>query len=385
MNKKMNHLPVNWTDGVKISAEHFFKSYNNVIETIKDYSSVCLKSYEYGLTEKTSNFENLQLEALTDGDNSLIIKLKSCNAITQGGYRIIYHPNLYGEDSPSVTLKTSDFDKTESEEFYVILTLSPFEYLPVGMPDPEVLPLHHPHVLPKLKLHTVPVSKINTSFLKEHFLVVSKILWVNGLFSIDQDYIPPVVNLSANEQLEDFSKGLLQVLISVKNYTVKVFKKNNEQKNNNKLVINTFSICEILQEYYSDNIFNLENLSFKRSPIYLVDRLVVLANKLSICLSIMNDKEKEELLQYYYQWTDIKPSYILDIIADTVNVKYNHIEISETFGVLNKFVTMLERIFKKMSELEYIGQRKDNIVINEESISQFSGSKGRNTTWSIID
>ncbi|MGG6229198.1 hypothetical protein [Tenacibaculum sp. SDUM215027] len=384
-NNKMNYLPINWTDGVKISAEHFFKNYNNTIETVKDYNSVSLKNYEYGLIEGSADFENLQLDVLSDGDNSLVIKLKSCNAITEKGYRIMYHRDLYGASSPSVTLKTSDFDKTESEEFYIMLSLSPFEYLPVGVPDPEVIPLHHPNVLPKLELHTLPVSKINTSFLKEHFLVIGKVLWTNGLFSIDEGYVPPVVNLSSNERLESFGKGLLQVLIKSKNYSIKIFKKNNGQRSSNKLVSNTFSICGKLQEYYSDNIFNLENISVNSSPMYLVDRLVVLANKLSICLSIMDDKEKEQLLQYYYQWTDIKPSDFLDSIVDAVNVKYNHMEISETFDVLNRFVAMLERVFKKMSELEYIGQRKDNIVINEESKSQFNRNRGGNSSWSIID
>lgn len=385
MNKKMKYLPINWTDGVKISADHFFKNYNNIIETIKDYNVIGLKSYEYGILEKNTDFENLQLDFLTDGDNSLVIKLKSCDAITKEGYRIIYNPSLYGENPPSVVLKTSDFDKTESESFYVILALSPFEYLPVGVPDPEVLPLHHPNVLPKLKLHVIPVSKINTGFIKEHFLIVSKVLWVNGLFSVDQSYIPPVICMSSNEGLEMFGKGLLQAMIKLKNYTIKIFKKNGKQATSNSLISNTLACVVTLQNYYSDTIFDLENIALKKSPIYLVNKLVVLANKLSICFSIMDDKEKEQLLQYYYQWTDVKPTVFLDTITNTVNLKYNHMEIAEAFTQLNQFMAVLERVFKKMSELEYIGQPKDNIVINEDAVFQENKNREKNSTWSIID
>lgn len=386
MNNKMNHLPINWTDGAKITAEHFFKTYNNTVETIKDYGSVKLKNYEYGLLESLPNFENLELDILTDGDNSLTVKLKSCNAITQKGYRVIYHTDLYGEENiPTVVLKTADFNKTESEIFYVVLSIAPFEYVPVGHPDPEVLPLHHPNVLPKLELHIVPVSQLNTGFIKEHFLVVSKVLWTNGLFSIDQNYIPPVISVLSNNQLKSFGKSLLQVLLNIKNYTIKIAKKNNSQINSNKLVANTFSICEELQIYYSDNIFGLENITFKKSPIYLTNDLVVLANKLSVTLSIMDDKEKEQLLQYYYQWTDIKPSELIDAIVDAVNIKYSHIEVSKTLNILNKFVAILERILKKMSELEYIGQRKDNIVVNEESNPNFNKNKNSSNSWNIID
>lgn len=386
MSKKINHLPVNWTDGAKINSEHFFNTYKNTIETIKDYNSVTLKNYEYGLLESSPNFENLELDILTDGENSLTVKLKSCNAITQKGYRVIYHSDLYGEeDAPFVVLKASDFNKTETEVFYVIVSIAPFDYVPVGQPDPEVLPLHHPNVLPKFKLHIIPISQLNTGFLEEHFLVVSKISWVNGLFSIDQNYIPPVINVLSNDKLKNFGKSLLQVLLNVKSYTIKIAKKNNRQKNNNTLVANTFLICESIQEYYCDSIFGLENITFKKSPIYLTNDLVVLANKLAVCLSIMDDKEKEQLLQYYYQWTDIKPSDLIDAIVDVVNIKYNHIEISEALYILNKFVAILERILKKMSELEYIGQRKDNIVVNEESNPSFNKNRDRGNSWSIID
>jgi len=386
MSNKLNYLPVNWTDGVKISAEHFFKSHNNTIETIKDYNSVGLKSFEYGLLEKNGDFENLQLDILTDGDSSLVIRLKSCDAITKKGYRIIYHPSLYGQDLPSFTLKTSDFDRTEKESFYVILSLSPFEYLPVGSPDPEILPLHHPNALPKLELHVIPVSQINTGFLKEHFLIISKVLWLNGLFTVDQKYIPPVVCISSNEKLENFTKGLLQTVIMIKNYSIKIFKKNNQKTSKNNLIVNTLSCLKQLQNYYSDNIFDIENIASKSSPIYLTEKLVVLANKLSICFSIMDDREKEQLLQYYYQWTDIKPTEFLDVITDTVNIKYNHTEIADTFNTLNKFLITLERVFKKMSELEYIGQPKDNIVINEDSRPQdYKKNEEKRNNWSIID
>ena len=42
----------------------------------------------------------------------------------------------------------------------------------------------------------------------------------------------------------------------------------------------------------------------------------------------------------------------------------------------------LEVIFAKLSELEYIGQRKENIIVNEQEVAQNNNTK---RGWSVID
>lgn len=381
---KISHLPINWTDGVKISANHFFQSYYNTLETIKEYKISSQKSFEYGILEGYEDSSNIHIDVLTGTDNSLIVKLRACNAVTQKGYKILFNTEIYGTEFPTATFDLASLEKKDKQEFYVVVSISPFDMVPVGVPDPEVVPLHHPYVLPKIELHVVPLNQMNTSFLKEHFLVVSKVVLDNGVFTKDEKYIPPSINLKSNKTLSEFNKNLSQVLIRVKGYTIQVFKKNRNQKNSNTLVSNTFELCEKLHSFYSENIFYIDTILYEQSPIHLVKMISVLANELSIALSIMDETDKEKLLQYYYEWTDIKPSTLLDSIANVASIQYNHIEIQQTIAKLSQFIAMLEGVFKKMSDLEYIGQRKDNIVISEE-VNTTKQERGRNTSWSIID
>jgi hypothetical protein len=42
----------------------------------------------------------------------------------------------------------------------------------------------------------------------------------------------------------------------------------------------------------------------------------------------------------------------------------------------------LETIFSKLSELDYIGQRKENIIVNEQEVTTNTNPK---RGWSVLD
>ena len=90
----------------------------------------------------------------------------------------------------------------------------------------------------------------------------------------------------------------------------------------------------------------------------------------------MEDRAQEELLQYYYEWIDVKPSEFTAIIESVINVSYSHMNIAPTLNILREFISTMDKLFKKMSNLEYIGQRKDNIVVSQELSTQKEKSKG---------
>lgn len=381
---EIKYLPVNWTDGVKLNEKHFHNSYNNFIQTIKDYSVISQKAYDYGVLGSNDNREGIKIELINASDENLALRLVSCRAVAPSGYLIEYHIDLYGGEYPTKVINTSDYDKNTNQSFYIILSISPYEYIPVGVPDPEVIPLHHPNILPKINIDILPVRESNTSYLTNYFLIVGKINLINGSFSLDKEYIPAVKKIDYNVHLKKFKEVLVQILLRMKNYSIQILKKNRDNLRSNKLVENTFTLCKDVNGFYSGNIFYFQSIIGEQSPIYFAERISVLANNFSISLNTMEEKDREMLLQYYYEWTDIKPSDFLNIIGSVLSIQYNHIEIYETIKKINDFLNIIDRLFKKMSDLEYIGQRKDNIVISEESNGN-SKSKSTDSTWSILD
>jgi hypothetical protein len=71
-------------------------------------------------------------------------------------------------------------------------------------------------------------------------------------------------------------------------------------------------------------------------------------------------------------------------LAQCAGIIYQHQNSYESIDSIAKFLDMLGVVWKRLSTLEYIGQRKDNIVITEQSEMRQSSS-GIRQKWKTID
>ena len=161
--KTLTYLPVNWVNGLKLTSQHFFANQYCQTEALNREAGRSLTSYNYGLGEVLEGIgDNLEIEISGDTMSTLCVRLKSCNAITKGGLPIVYYDGLYGDEKPCATISESGL-QTEDSEYMVLISVDPYHLIPVGEPDPEEVPLHHPYVLPSIKLHIVPKNQVNKS------------------------------------------------------------------------------------------------------------------------------------------------------------------------------------------------------------------------------
>lgn len=167
--KTLTYLPVNWVNGLKLTSQHFFANQYCQTEALNREAGRSLTSYNYGLGEVLEGIgDNLEIEISGDTMSTLCVRLKSCNAITKGGLPIVYYDGLYGDEKPCATISESGL-QAEDSEYMVLISVDPYHLIPVGEPDPEEVPLHHPYVLPSIKLHIVPRNQVNKSFYSQNF------------------------------------------------------------------------------------------------------------------------------------------------------------------------------------------------------------------------
>ena len=50
--KKIEHLPINWVNGLKLTNRHFYESYYNMIETARQTREEFLTDYNYGFGDE---------------------------------------------------------------------------------------------------------------------------------------------------------------------------------------------------------------------------------------------------------------------------------------------------------------------------------------------
>ena len=106
--KKIEHLPINWVNGQKINNTHFFETYYNVVEMLRQNREEELTSYNYGFGDKSEKQEcSIDMDIKGESAETLSVELRACNAVTRNGYHILFTKELYGDFTPKCTLVDS--------------------------------------------------------------------------------------------------------------------------------------------------------------------------------------------------------------------------------------------------------------------------------------
>jgi len=94
------------------------------------------------------------------------------------------------------------------------------------------------------------------------------------------------------------------------------------------------------------------------------------------------EREKEEMQNYIYEWSNISPHNLDTLLSTVAEINYNHNNCGEHLNDIKMLLDNLVAAFRKLSELDYIGQRRENIIVNEQQIGE-DNSKNK-IGWSFL-
>jgi len=151
----------------------------------------------------------------------------------------------------------------------------------------------------------------------------------------------------------------------LRNHSITIIKKNNfGNPINNKLAQNTCSICKEILEFTSNNFFKRRSIK-KYSPTFLIKKISFLAYRINTVLQRLEDKQRKELLQYYHEWENISPIEFMSILIELMGLSCNRTDIQGALNSVERFIDMLLLLWSRLSQLEYVGQRRMNVIIIE--------------------
>lgn len=381
--KKNKYLPINWVNGIKLTEQHFVETYLHEVAAHQGLRSLQLTPYNYGLgCALEPHTDSFELEAIGTNPEAITLRLKYCNALTQSGAEIVYDEGLYGSHFVECTLRIDSSGEDRSQSYYATVSVDDEDLLPIGIPNPQEVPLHHPYVLPKVTLSLISVPGANESYLSQEHVVLAKGFIENQLFVLDTDFIPPVQRMSSNKRLSQLLVQTLGRLRRLESDIARIYSKNNTVERRSPLCLGLLSLCDAVQGFLDSQMFDFETTFLHRPPIYYIQAFNILARSVSSCLRKLSGKEYEQLLQYIYSWTDISPSVLEGTLNRMLAFRYSHLNI---FGGIEAADILLEQvlaIMDKMSELEYIGVVRENIIISEEEDAPRNKQR---SVWRILD
>lgn len=364
---EIKHLPVNWTDGMKISKSQFLASDNASYDHIRDSIGITLTSYNFGLLPPSPGAES-SLDMKVDIDQNQLIKvhLLTCRAVTQAGVRV----ELTGQNSEHMKVSIDslqseyELDQKGEDKLDVVLTVDPYLRVPVGVPDPNESPPRHPYANPALKIAILPQGEINhKEYLAYHFLL-GQLEIVGGEIKLSSKYVPACSSVKSHPTLLEAYFNFGNLLDGLGANAVKIVQKIKSRALEEELSNNVLEVAKRVVFFLAENMTNYRLIHSERPPVFMISYFMQLAHIIKTSIYCMPINEKEELANYFSDWTSLTPGAFEKILEDTIAVEYDHLQIHKALSTISIFAETVANLFTKLSELDYIGKSKKQVAQN---------------------
>lgn len=380
-----NYKLVNWQPSMGVREEHLRQTENYFIERLGDNLSIRITKYNYGLLpadDRRKSATDFDISESITGNVEVI--LKTCNAITAGGYRIAYNPKNGDYLRYNHAIESSEVGNSESSYWDVILSINPYDRIPVGMPDENENPPRHPDATESYKLTLSPRGNMSYKQLGKYHLVIGRVRKYGGRYEVDNNYIPPCTSMSSHPDLYAYLDQFSRCMNDIERSSKVIIAKVRNRTQNAPLAFHIASICEEIMRCISQFYFKFRNMSTDMLPIEVAGYFSSLANATFISLNFISKIEKEEVLKYFYEWSDVTPGSFEELLSNTLSILYDHTDIRTVMLQLESYMQIMAQLWNRLSALEYIGQHKDNIVISER-LHQNENKKKETGGWTILD
>jgi len=369
MAKKHKHYFINWIDGMKINKDHFISMENAMIYQQNGLGRFLINPYNYGLLPLEEGESSLDISCEIDNENNVNVRVNRCRAITAGGINIDLDTSL--PDSSNFEISIKDFDLKDAEsnsgEFYIVLKVNPYKRMPVGTANPAENPPRHPYVVPEYSVSVVPVEQMNKAGFGEFFMVIGKLLVKDNISQLAKDYIPPCSRITSDERLMAAENKLMEFLIKLELDITVVIRKIHTKQQKTPLAGSVLQLAEKIAAFQGLELTKQHLFLKYQPPVSLFEAISQFARLLRNTINTEPPERKEEMINYFSDWCNLKQGELEKLLVDTVNFNYNHYEIAALLTKMMTFVETMSVLFETLSHLEYIGKRRDTqIYIKEE-------------------
>ncbi|MDJ1469687.1 hypothetical protein QNI19_11885 [Cytophagaceae bacterium DM2B3-1] len=385
MSIQKRYPSVNWIDGMKITRQHLVDTENYIMNQLYDTFSAQINQFNYGL---------LPARGLGDYLNDFVVEnkitkeveisLKTCDAITLSGLRITINSEIVKD---GLVYKASysgtggivhDIDKV----YYVAIVINPYDRQPIGDLDPVEIPPRHPYTMPKVGLTLMSSEGVNTDNTGGYFLIIGKVIRKADGFYKDAGFIPPCTSIRSHPLLVRYYETFGSIMNEIQLNAISIVQKIKNKQQKSELAYNIRMLVDVLLQYIAQTYFRFRNVAHQQPPVYSIEIFSALANIMYTSLNTMSEKDKEEMLKYFYEWCDVLPSNFESQLVTCVGIRYDHLNVGQMMSHIERMLQSISLIVSRLNTLEYIGQHKENLVVKEEVVNQTAKEK---TGWSILD
>jgi hypothetical protein len=369
----LKYSNVNWVNGMKIRKDHLIQQENAFEDKIKDSSAGFLNSFNYGLLpvwgSKDSSFK---VAIKISSQRFLNVSVSQFRALTQGGARIeILESSYPAEFSVDLTHEIEASKKEEKGLYFITLTVDLFSKEPFGELETEEEPPRFPFAKPSLKINLIPEKQITREGLLPYSLFIGKIYIRPESLELFEEYLPACMTLKSHSRLVSFHSTVEKFYNQQELNLLSIISKIKEKGQDSTLAISVLALAQNLLNFISVNNLKIRWQLIHQPPLFIFENIASFARIIRNTINCNTAVHKEELLNYFTAWSELKQGDFEKLLVYCINFEYDHNEISINLDQFSEFVQIMSSLFTKLESLAYIGKKKEtNIFVKEQPVKR---------------
>ncbi|MDT7830633.1 hypothetical protein RQM65_18330 [Pricia sp. S334] len=371
------NFKINWIDGMKITKEHFQDLQNYTENGIKNALVNRKSRFDYGISRPRlragSNFS-----ITLDTHKNLKISIKRLLATTPDGNRI-----AISDRTPTVDddIAITDLVKNKSERGFLMLNLDAQHPVAFGEPDPKEVPPRLPFLADGYFFSYVDAEELGKMGVMGNQLPIAKIENDGQNLSSTSDYIPPCTSVDANDKLIAFYDRTDAFLKKAEQDVIAIARKIKARQNENPIADAMFMPVDKSYSYLAQQITNVKWKQYEMHPRDLLEIVVTFARLFKGSIDMSSPEDKEQLFNYFGDWTDLKGGDYEKTFNNIINLKYDHLDVNDNIKSVTNFMNTIGALLNVLTQVDYIGQRRDmGIFVNENKVMGNSGTSDTSNT-----
>ncbi len=368
MDNKSIYHPVNWIDGMKVNKDHFISTDNNNSAQARNIYSSFLHPYNYGLllqNKESKHPVNIHIDI--DNQGFVHVKVVNCSAVTRGGSRIEISEEYYSGSDLSAAMPQAGFsrEKTNGKEYLICLSANMFERVPFGIPARDELPPRLPHVIPgyHLSVHSPDEKETITG---PDSLIIGRLIFVDDKPEIDESYIPACQAIYSHPKLAEYHTQLLRILGQIEIDVVDILRSIKTKKQVTSIAETVTELTNAMLYFLSVQLAEFRRIAVNYPPVYIFEQMAALARTINNTINKQPASEKEELYNYIQDWSNLKQGEFEKLLTNAIEFDYDHDDINSSIQKLAPFINNISQIFHTLSNLDFIGKKKDRQIFVKE-------------------
>ncbi|NLB92209.1 MAG: hypothetical protein GX792_02175 [Bacteroidales bacterium] len=364
---KIKYFHVNWQNGMNISKEHFIQMENAFTAEIADARGVLLNNINYGLFPVGIGSQgSVKTVIKIDNQKFLRVRIFSCQAVTRSGARIdILEEHQLPELESDISMLL-DQAGSEGEYFYILFSVNAFNRQPFGELNTFEEPPRHPYTIPGYGISLVSEKDLLAQSVQPDSLIIGKLKIEQGVPEIAGNYLPSCMTVKSHMQLMEFCELTEKIFSQLELNLLSIIRKINEKNQDTSLAKSVETLSENLLNYISENHLRLRFEIPNQPPVFLFMYIANAARVIRNTIDSDASANKEELLNYFTNWSELKQGDFEKLLVYCINFEYRHFDTLLSVEQFGEFLQIIARLFEKLEALTYIGKKKETSIFVKE-------------------